>query len=329
MKQRVGRAGARLGRVRRPVAVLSVMAAAALLQVVGVNPAASQTQNLVARRAAADPGLDPSADPWGYAPPVDIQLSAQQVTYPMGGGSMTDVSARALHYDDTLYLRLEWDDPSVNESTTRPEQFSDAVAIEFPAKSGSSVPSACMGQLDSGVNIWQWRADSQKGRPDDIKDLAPDGYVDLYPSKDDLFYPARALGNPYAVKASTPVQNLVAEGFGTLTAVPEQGVVQGHGTRVGDRWAVVFARPFTPTGDGQPGFTSGAETDVAFAVWNGGAGDRNGKKSVTPFVKLMVSGDAAPTGDHGKGVWPALGFLAIVLALFLTMQGGLRRRSRR
>jgi hypothetical protein len=149
-----------------------------------------------------------------------------------------------------------------------------------------------MGQADAGVNIWQWRADSQRGLHDPVE-IYTGALVDFYPSTDTLFYTAREAGNPYANPEQGPVQTLVSHAFGTLSPANVQDVA-GKGERVGDGWAVVFSRDYNGSDADQAGFSSGTTTDMAVAVWNGSEGDRNGRKSVSQFVTLKVSAVELP-----------------------------------
>lgn len=216
----------------------------------------------------------------------------------------------ALHYQTRLYLRISWDDSTTDETTTRVQDFSDAVAVEFPAHSASSVPSICMGQADAGVNIWQWRADSQRGVQDPAQ-AYPAALVDFYPSTDKLFYTAREAGNPYANPAQGPVQTLIAHAFGTLGPARAQDVV-GMGERVAGGWAVVFSRDYAPLDADQAAFSSSATTDMAVAVWNGSEGDRNGRKSVSQFITLKISPVELPKERETNYVIIALAVASLV-----------------
>ena len=143
-----------LGRRRSTIGVAAaVLLAAGALQFADVNPAASQNLTLTAFAAGDDPGTDPDADAWSHVPWVQVPLTAQAGAYAAGGGSIPVATAKALHYKDNVYLRIEWQDATKDESTTKVESFADAVAVEFPARSAVSVPSLCMGQADAGVNI--------------------------------------------------------------------------------------------------------------------------------------------------------------------------------
>lgn len=298
-----------LKRRRVVLGIASVLALAAVLQFTNTNPAVSQTLYLTAYESAKDPGLDPTDGAWKDTVAVRVPLTAQRGSY-AAGGSVATVSARALHYNDTLYVRVEWKDATKDESTTRVEDFSDAVALEFPAKTASTVPSVCMGQADAGVNIWHWRADSDAGLRDPVEIYAG-ASVDGYPSTDALFYTARAAGNQYANPDLGAVQTLVSQAFGQLTTSTVQDVA-GKGVWENDTWAVVFARPYTSEGPEHAGFSAGARTDVAFAVWDGSQGERNGMKAASQFITLSIAGAKAPGGGGFSATWAILGAVMLV-----------------
>ncbi|KAA0233953.1 hypothetical protein EDM76_09005 [bacterium] len=293
-------------------ALAAILLAAGALQLAGANPAASQTLTLTAWQANEDPGLDPNHELWNRTQFVQAPLTAQAGSYAAGGGSIPVVRARALHFNNTLYVRLEWEDSTQDGTALKVEQFADAAAVEFPARSATSVPSVCMGQADMGVNIWQWRSDTL-GNPNE---LYANTLVDMYPSNEDLFYTARAAGNPYANPKQGPVQNLVALAFGTLSPAATQDV-QGQGVYENGRWSVVFSRPFTGASEDLASFTAGTNTDIAFAVWNGSQGDRNGRKSVSSFLTLSISGAAVPEPEGSDWL-----VLALAAGALLVIGGG-------
>lgn len=276
--------------VRPWLVVMVAIVVAVGLRVADANPAAAQTAMVKAWRVDADPGLDATSGVWRDLPGTQIALTAQDVAYPQGPAPVVPtVTVRALHTADTLFVAVSWQDETVNDTTVAAEDYTDAVAVQFPSRAGSAVPAACMGQADNGVNIWHWRADSQRGLPSG----PPSGYVDGYPSTDALFHPARAAGNPLAAVDVGAVQNLVAGGFGTLSPVGEQ-TVEGSGTHDGSSWSTVFKRRYRAPGELQPTFADGRSTDVAFAIWDGEKDQRDGIKSVTSFVRLNLSSEGAP-----------------------------------
>jgi complex iron-sulfur molybdoenzyme family reductase subunit gamma len=117
--------------------------------------------------------------------------------------------------------------------------------------------------------------------------------------------------------AARPVQDLVALGFGTIGPARSQ-TVEGRGDRHQGNWRVVVARPFAAPDDERPAFDIGTQTDVAFAIWEGSRGDRNGQKSVSQFVRLDVADAQAPTSTGtllGVGLAAVGGVLLVALAL--------------
>lgn len=278
------------------------------LQILDANPATSQTTAITALRVDDGPGTNPTAGVWDRVPEVEVPLTAQQTTYPFGGGSVAAITAQAVHDDNDLYLRVTWQDTTSDIGTDAPDSFADAVAVQFPAQAASSVPAICMGQANSGVNIWHWRADSNAGVPHTAEEVSPNAVVDIPQDADDD-YPARVVGNPFAQAEPAVVQNLVAEGFGTLGPADEQ-IVEGHGDYDDKTWSVVYTRGLESDAATEPAFVNGEDTDVAFAVWDGTNKDRNGQKSVSAFATLSLTDDTVP-GEGSKWIIP---FVALLLA---------------
>lgn len=324
---------AALARARRGAAVLALTAlTAGVLTATGTRLAASQEPVLVAMRAQDVPWRDPWDQFWDQVPAVDVALSAQQSVPPMGGKRLT-ISARAVNDGEMLYLEVEWPDATADRSVGATEDFTDAVAVQFPASGATQVPAFCMGDPTASVNIWQWRAawqaDVHRGFQGRVSELHPDGYVDLYPFEgDDTFLTGRAAGNPFSVaRRTSPVDNLVAIGNGTLTADPEP-LVQGWGAWRDGLWRVVFARPFSVGREGNVSFAPNDYKDVAFAVWDGAAEERNGRKSVASFMALDISPEPL-AGAGGRALWPFayLGIGVLWAAFAWVVLDGFRRRE--
>lgn len=271
------------------VAVIAIGLAGGALPLV---PVSSQAITLEAARAPSDVAIDePWAAAWARAPRQTIPLSAQNIAPPFGGGTVTSLTARALQDGERLYLLLEWADEQPDDALNDVSEFSDAAAVQFPSLVGP-IPPFTMGTRGQPVNIWQWRAvwqaDIERGFAT-ARDRYPDTYVDYYQQADDpLYLTALAAGNPLAQRDRTsPVENLLAEGFGTLTHAPVQDV-GGAGEWRDGHWRALFSRPLQSSGEGYTPFTIGSATAVAFAVWDGGASDRNGQKSIAPFIDLTI-----------------------------------------
>jgi len=235
----------------------------------------------------------------------------------------------ALNDGGRLYVRLEWSDDTRDELTDSVTNFSDGAAIEYPVTAGGQVPSFCMGNPDAPVNIWHWKAswqaDVQRGAPHDVEDAHPNVQVDYCPFEDDeAFYPSRAAGNVSArINRTSPVDNLLAGSFGTLTAGPgPEQMVQGKGEWHDGKWRVVFARDLQVIGD-YTQFSEGEKTNIAFAVWDGAKSERDGIKSVSTFVTLDVSAEAAQARPGGGFSRQEIGLFVVAGLAWLIISLGL------
>jgi len=295
--------------------VFAAFAVAVLLTLGDMRLASSQTVTLVAKQADAEVPLDDPFDSvWKGANPIEAPLSGQEIIQPKGGGNRT-VTARALHDNDRLYVLLEWQDDTEDILVSRQTEFTDAVAVQFPVSHGESVPSFCMGDPTAPVNVWQWKGAWQNNIDQgyvDVQDTYPNLQVDSYPfEEEDVFYPARSVGNIFAeTERTTPVDNLLAGSFGTLTQADDQ-IVDGSGEWRDGSWRVVFARDLD-SGDEYSRFAVNESTNVALAVWDGSQNERNGVKSVSQFLTLTLSDEIAE-GGGGIEVWQ-IALIAIAVA---------------
>jgi hypothetical protein len=155
-----------------------------------------------------------------------------------------------------------------------------------------------MGEAGKTVQISFWRADWQAivdGRADDITALHPNAKPDHYPFqagplKNDpaaqaeaslRYAPARSLGNYRQGPREHPVEDLIAEGPGTLTPSP-QTFSKGKGVRTHTGWAVVITRPVPE------GLSKEKPSQIAFAVWEGSHGETGARKMRTGWVNLIL-----------------------------------------
>jgi DMSO reductase family type II enzyme heme b subunit len=85
------------------------------------------------------------------------------------------------------------------------------------------------------------------------------------------------------------VEELSAQGFGSLKAHPitDQTVI-AKGVYDLSTYQVVFRRPFQGKGRNSLNLIANQTVRVAFAIWDGHAGDRGGKKSVTIWQDLII-----------------------------------------
>lgn len=271
-----------------------------------------QQSTIVARRIEEGLPGDPLAPEWSRARPVFVALT------PLWWGEqrIDGLIVQALHDGEELALRLAWLDPTCDDRAVRQHEFRDAVAIQF---SMTPDPPFYMGSraADGGVNIWMWKADRQRDLAEgyqDVDDAFPARVVDTYPSQpmdsaeraacsewprseivehDPLFVAAWGAGNLVAKPdLNTSVETLVAHGPGTLAGRPaNMHFVKGQAVYERGVWYVQLQRSMTTfwAEDGaERVFRSGDYLPLSFAVWNGSAGDRDGKKNISIWQKLVI-----------------------------------------
>ena len=218
-----------------------------------------------------------------------------------------EITVRAVHDGKVLAMLLKWEDATEDETAIRPQDFRDSAAVEFAL--APDPPFFAMGQPGAPVNIWMWKAERQADMEPAFQELDkiyPNIGIDSYPnpSKSPLEQPTRnALtlqSDPSFVTAwgagnivadptrHSAVENLTAQGFGTLKAHPRasQSVV-ANGDHMTGSYRVLFTRALSGS-SGEIQLAPGGRVPVAFAVWNGSAGDRDGKKSVTIWQELVL-----------------------------------------
>lgn len=253
---------------------------------------ASAQEGLVAGFVAQEIPLDVVATAllFGEATPLDIPLLPQMIAIPRGGGTVPLVSVRAIHNGHRLFLQFTWPDPKPHDHLFKYEEFSDAVAIQFPVVPGA-MPSPFMGDAEHPVNIWQWKAawEADRFRLRDVEQVYPNRQVDFYFEEAYIwdhelklaFTPGRAAGNLLSqpVRHSS-VENLLAFGFGTIQSHERQDV-QGTAQWQDGRWVVVMARDLTAPDPHSVQFHPGATAVFNVAVWDGGNSDRGAQKSVS------------------------------------------------
>ncbi|MBI4486217.1 MAG: c-type cytochrome [Acidobacteria bacterium] len=257
---------------------------------------------IVANRVAALP-TSPDAGTWRAATPVNLHMMPLwwRTDRP------EEITVRALHDGKSLAVLLKWEDGSRDETAIRPQDFRDAAAVEFGLT--PDPPFFAMGQTGAPVNIWMWKSERQADlQPvfQDLEKVYPNIGIDSYPNStrlpfeqpmrnaltldsDPAFVTAWGAGNIVADPTRrSAAEDLTAQGFGTLRAHPmKDQTVQATGVYATGSYQVQFTRAFAGSGT-TVRLTPGAQVPVAFAVWNGSAGDRDGKKSVTIWQELVL-----------------------------------------
>ena len=227
-------------------------------------------------KISQDLPLNPDAKLWSSSDGpkmISLELGPQMITNPKWPDpSVKKVSLGAVRNDSDIAFVLEWEDAAQDNSFGHSDRYTDQAAIMFPLNPVEEAPLITMGSENEVVNIWQWKAAWEK----DIGDRNENR--------------SRRRNNSSLTGTSvplpdrmSPVEDLNAEGFSTLTIQDEQNV-QGKGVWKNNRWRVVFRRPLTNSDSADAQF-KGA-TQMAIAVWNGANRERNGQKGIIGWILL-------------------------------------------
>lgn len=218
-----------------------------------------------------------------------------------------DLQVQAAHDGQNLAVRMTWQDDQPDRHAASSEAFKDAAAMQLYR--GDAEPFLGMGGPQSTVDVWFWDADRQ-GRPLGVEDLHPRTVVDIFPFSEkvvltaeldrdgartadqpDLSLPARAVGNQIVPTAeASGGSSLAGGGPGTATFRPRTSQhVRAMGEWEAGRWTVVLTRPLAlPTADDGVALQPGDQVSAAFAVWDGAAQDRDGKKLITIWQDVVL-----------------------------------------
>jgi DMSO reductase family type II enzyme heme b subunit len=230
------------------------------------------------------PSTQPFDKAWDGAQEASIPLSAQQMWQP-GGGSVSAVQVKALENGQDMAFLVSWADTTKNDMLVGGLP-SDAAAIQLPLDP-THLPYQCMGQADSRVNIWQWKAQLEANAK------ASEGAI------------------PY-----NGTRNLTSNGI--CRAVDTEGVYPvANSTWANGRWYVIFTRTMAPSGPGTAPLVTGLSTNAAFAVWDGGKGETRGMKAVSTWTPVNMP--TAPLNLGGSlltmGILTVIGIVVVFLGL--------------
>jgi hypothetical protein len=275
---------------------------------VAVQPS---TGLITVKKISSEVPKNPMADSWAEIAPSNIPLMLLWQRQ----DAAESVSVRAVHNDKEIAFLLEWEDLSPQARFIRHQDFTDGAALQFALS--ETLPQFPMGSKNEPVNLWHWRADRQMdiARYVDLEDVYPDMVGEEYqstknyyslethtrlapssraiisaPGQEKTFMTAWGVQNPMANPwRITAIEDLNAVGFGTLTAQsPEGQNISGVGFWVEGKWRVVFVRQLNSADAFDAKFQPGAKVPIAFAVWDGSKGDRDGQKAVTTWYTLQI-----------------------------------------
>lgn len=251
---------------------------------------------------------DPTASGWDAVPEHRVYM--RPLWFRSGYSPIAIV--RAARVGEQLAVLLEWRDETHDAEALRTQDFSDAAAVQFAL---NDIPPFLMGQTGPGnaVEIWYWRAARQaareRGEMLGLESAYPDVVADRYPFADGPasdpgfqgdgagvnqaapYFTARDAGNPVSNPelATRPVHSMAAAGYGSLTTRPaDQMRAEGTGVWNDGIYRIVFSAPVQPRDPELEADFSIARVPFAIAIWDGGAGDRNGTKLVSQWITLEL-----------------------------------------
>lgn len=276
------------------------LAATALAMGLGAcKRAPERVQEVVAAMVSKLPSA-PTDSAWNNAPEHLAKLVPQDLVEPrLMTPTTPEVLVRALTDGAEIAFRLEWADADKSD-LPGPSKMIDACAVQIPNQVAKDLPEPQMGQDGRVVQVTYWRADWQAtvdGRGDTIRDLYPNATVDHYPfdakplepgsaeQKEvaSRYAPARRLGNIRGGPRAAPVEDLIAQGPGTLSPGPSLGA-KGKGVHGKAGWSVVISRKMPA------GLAPNQRTHVALAVWQGAKQESGARKMRTGWIPLSLRG---------------------------------------
>ncbi len=243
--------------------------------------------------------VNPDDPAWQQAPAITFALVPNVIKEKRLFSSLNDrITVRALFNDEAVALRLDVDDRTYSvpgdplEKQYRHEEIAptrDAVAVQFPTEipTTSEKPWFRHGDPKHPVNMWYWRAPS-------VSPEAPE---------ETLILDARGPDGPPSPRE-------------------DSSALSGRGKWSDGQWRVVFSRPLE-TRDGRDiRFEAGRYIPIAFADWDGWAGESGSRHTLTGWYWLLLQPEENPLRLYGTS--GAVGVLAGLLFL-----AGVRAQRRR
>lgn len=248
-----------------------------------------------AARISGDLPSDPGDPAWDAAPAMTFAMSPNIIKEPRLFFSLNDmITVRALYNETDIAFRLDVDDRTYSvpgdelELRYRQEDIGptrDAVAVQLPVGlSGSSEkPAFRHGDARNAVSMWYWAAPSVEPEGDQLAML---------------------------LDASGPDAPPVPRA--------DSGDLAAQGEWKNGRWQVVFRRARQTGTPADLAFDEGTYIPIAFANWDGVAGEAGGRHSFTSWYWVLLEPAANNTRLYGI---PAIAGLLAGLLFLLVARG--------
>ena len=241
-----------------------------------VGPSNPAQEILVSVPVAMPVGLNLDDGVWENVPVLQVSLDSVRARK----RPIHSMTVQSVHHGQSIAFRLQWKDPVPDGAAKNSNFYLDGAAIQFALQSAKAYdgPFFGMGEGKKPVNLWHWRADSNQEIAGHPVKTVEDSSV-----KKALFHSSL---NPFN---ESPVEELNAEGFGTLTVQSmENQQVSGNGTWKDGMWTVVLIRDFKTFSKRDVQFAESKPVLLAFAVWDGSSKDKNANKMVSFWKTLNI-----------------------------------------
>ena len=254
---------------------------------VKVDPAKTVLRGV---RVDGDLPSAPDDPAWDKAAPTAFAMVPNMIKEPRLYWSLNDtVVARVLFNDTDIAVRLDIDDRTYSVPGDKLEKqyrlkdvepTPDAVAVQFPVSipETSEKPWFRHGDKKHPVNMWYWRAPSAEPK-----------------------IPALAA-------------TLDAAGPDARPTPREGAALEGQGAWKDGQWRAVFRRKLVTDDEADLQFEAGRYIPIAFANWDGLAGEKGARHSFTSWYWLLLEPDANPEKLYGVPAGSVL-LMALILVL--------------
>lgn len=221
---------------------------------------------------------------WNSVTPSEVRMF-ELWTHPE---AVRSVTIRAVSDGKNLALLLSWRDPQQDIAGRSTTTFNDRAALML--STDANPPLFTMGRPDRSVEIWQWAP----ARARKVSNIA---HNDIYPSATAGWAAERSDEGVFAT--ATSVDNPISSGhgggtlfkaaqFGSLTAAGGKETPTAEGQWADGEWRVMFRRALS-TARKDDIDLSGGKVSIAFGIWDGRLGQRDGRKSVSIWGNLQLS----------------------------------------
>jgi complex iron-sulfur molybdoenzyme family reductase subunit gamma len=216
------------------------------------------------------------------------------------------------------------------ESAETVEVPMSSAGAAVPQGSETAVGSARVEAVRTDTRLYlrlSWTDPTANASTDAIREFADAAAVQLPASSTER--PPLAMGsaeNPVNVwywSGAGASESLLAGGPGTTTEMNESSM-RTASTHADGRWTVVFSRPLPADRSNVTDLTTEADTNVAFAVWEGSNGERSGRKAASEWFYLSFTEE---TGNPYEIVLWTVAGVAVVFTTLVTVEGVRRTRG--